>query len=107
MLDSLLLLVDDMDFELGGISFPLVLAIIPDIDYHAELADLRSEYTPPRAESRQVSIAAATPMEEDLVAAAPEQSTADVPICEVAVPQLVSDFSIREHLAPAPNLCGP
>ena len=45
--DSLFLLVDDMDFSLMGISFPLVLAIIPDIDYHAELADLRSAYTPP------------------------------------------------------------
>ena len=48
---SLLLLVDDMDHTLEGISFPLVLAVVPDINYHAETHQLRSEYhrAPPRA----------------------------------------------------------
>ena len=45
--DSMLLLVDDMDYQLDGISFPLVLSIIPDIDYHTELTELRSEWHPP------------------------------------------------------------
>ena len=45
--DSLLLLVDDMDHTLDGRTFPLVLSIVPDIDHHAELHMLESEYHPP------------------------------------------------------------